>query len=103
MKSTIFVSASVFYVDSGFNVYPNYSAPSEFYFLGNLKRDGAEKIIDNYVNNKSAAQHIMVNTEIREIAGACGNLQSSRLFLMGDYKRYLYNFFFRKHKESRFP
>ncbi len=87
-----YVSGSpVFYIDKNFDVYPNISAPAEFWRLGNLKKDGAEVILKNYAESKSAAQSARLNIPIREIAKSCGNPESLRLFTMDDYIAFLIN------------
>jgi hypothetical protein len=63
--------------------------------FGYLKLDGAEKIIDNYINNKSKAQRLIYSIPIGEMVNLCGNLRSERLFTKGDYITYIQNQFCR--------
>ena len=84
-------SSPVFYIDGNFDVYPNISAPEPFWRLGNLKNDGAEKIAENYLENKSAAQNASVTVPVCEMAKKLGNTDSMRLFAEGDYFEYLLN------------
>lgn len=79
----------VFYIDKDFNVYPNYETPLPFWRLGNLKTDGAEKILDNYVNNKSVAQNALVTVPISKMVAEHGNPDSLQLFDKGDYRNYI--------------
>lgn len=81
----------VFYVDRKFDVYPNLSTPSPQWRLGNLKRDGAEKILDCYLNSRSLAQHIRLNTPTRELVVSQGDPTSRRLFWQGDYIELILN------------
>ncbi len=81
----------VFYVDGSFDVYPNFSAPAPYWRLGNLKEDGAEKIVQNYLENKSSAQGARLNIPISEMARECGAPDSGRLFTKDDYISYLLN------------
>jgi MoaA/NifB/PqqE/SkfB family radical SAM enzyme len=92
-KNTInYVSNNpVFYVDKDFNAYPNISNISSYWLLGNLKKDGVEKIVENYINNKSIAQSISISKSISELVKKSGNNRSQRLFGENDYKIYLLN------------
>jgi hypothetical protein len=79
-------NSPVFYVDGSFNVYPNCSEPSPHWCLGNLYTDGSDKIVDNYLNSRSAAQRATMAVPIGEMVRICGNAGSLRLFGMSDYK-----------------
>ena len=81
----------VFYVDRKFDVYPNLSTPERQWRLGNLKRDGAEKILDCYLNSRSLAQHTRLNTPTRELVLSQGDPTSRRLFWQGDYIELILN------------
>lgn len=81
----------VFYIDREFDVYPNLSTPSPQWRLGNLKRDGAEKILDCYLNSRSLAQHIRLNTPTRELVLSQGDPTSQRLFMREDYLELMLN------------
>lgn len=83
--------APVFYVDKNFDVYPNVSTPAPFWRLGNLKKDGAEAIVEAYTHSKSFAQRTRLTTPICEIVKACGNPHSRRLFTRGDYVTFMLN------------
>lgn len=85
------VDEPVFYVDREFDVYPNLSTPSPQWRLGNLKRDGAEKILDCYLNSRSLAQHIRLNTPTRELVVSQGDPTSQRLFMREDYLELMLN------------
>jgi len=87
--SSIVTNTPWFFVDIDFNVYPNYETPSPFWCLGNLKADGAEKILETYINNNSKAQRIMVSIPVSEMAKKHGNPESMRLFDISDYQNYL--------------
>lgn len=84
-------SSPVFYIDRNFDVYPNISAPEPHWRLGNLKRDGAEKIAENYLKNRSVAQNISFTVPVCEMAKKFGNPNSKRLFSKGDYYELLLN------------
>lgn len=87
--NSIVSNTPIFFVDKEFNVYPNYETPSSFWCLGNLKKDGAEKIIRTYQSNGSIAQHVMQNIPISEMVKKYGNPESMRLFAEWDYKNFL--------------
>ena len=88
---SIVTDSPVFHVDKDFNVYPNYETPSPIWCLGNLKTLGAERILANYVENRSPGQSVMNTVPLRDIGAAAGNPDSRRLFLRDDYERYLVN------------
>lgn len=81
----------VFYIDKDFNVYPNISTPAPHWLLGNLKQDGVRTVLENYVENKSAAQHTRMTVPLCELAKAQGDGTSRRLFGRGDYIELLLN------------
>ena len=85
----IVTNSPVFLIDKDFNAYSNYATPSQAWCLGNLKTDRAEKILYNYVNNNSIAQHILQTVPINEMVKKCGNAESMRLFGKGDYKTFI--------------
>jgi sulfatase maturation enzyme AslB (radical SAM superfamily) len=81
----------VFYIDKNFNVFPNITNISPYWQLGNLKKDGVEKIIENYKNNNSIAQNISITKTVSELTKKSGIYKSQRLFGESDYKIYLLN------------
>lgn len=87
--SNIVSNIPVFFIDKDFNVYPNYETPSSFWCLGNIKKDGAEKILKTYFSNSSVAQHTMQNIPICDMVKKCGNSDSMRLFGEWDYKNFI--------------
>jgi MoaA/NifB/PqqE/SkfB family radical SAM enzyme len=87
--NNIVTSTPVFFIDKDFKAYPNYETPSPIWFLGNLKTDGAEKIINTYVNNRSPAQQTMLTVPIGEMVKKCANPESMRLFENGDYQNFI--------------
>ncbi len=90
----------VFYIDKDFDVYPNISTPAPHWCLGNLKQDGARTVLQNYVENKSAAQHIRRTVPLRELAKAQGDGTSRRLFGRGDYIEFLLNRYCRQREKD---
>lgn len=84
-------SEPAFYVDNGFDVYPNISTPTPYWRLGNLKTDGANTVISNYLQNNSIAQKVGATTPINEIVKKIGDAKSTRLFDKDDYIIYLIN------------
>ena len=83
--------APVFYVDRNFDVYPNITAPAPFWRLGNLRTDGAEAILQTYLDSASPAQHAALTVPVREFVRAYGNPDSERLFGQSDYLEFLLN------------
>lgn len=88
---SLVVREPVFYVDKNFDVYPNLSTPSPSYCLGNLKAEGAGKVVDTYCKNRSLAQNIRLTVPVSEMVKACGTPDSQRLFKRGDYMSYIHN------------
>ena len=90
----------VFFVDQYMNVYPNRTAPSEYWCLGNLQTDGAEAVLKNYAENKSHAQQVRLNVSVCDMVKAVGNPKSQRLFTKGDYVDYVLNQYCEKYREK---
>lgn len=74
----------VLYVDSHFDVYPNFTTPGPYWRLGNLKQDGAERVLEAYVKDESPAQRARRTVPVKELA-RLGDPESRRLFGRGDY------------------
>ena len=79
------------YIDGEFNVTPNIGVPSKPWLLGNLKTDGAEKILDRLKGDKSPAQYVRATEPLKELVRDCGDPESKRLFGREDYIEYLLN------------
>lgn len=81
----------VFYVDRNLDVYPNITTPAPFWRLGNLRTDGAEAVLQTYLDSASPAQHAALTVPAREFVRAYGNPDSERLFGRSDYLEFLLN------------
>lgn len=81
----------VFFVDKAFDVYPNISTPAPHWRLGNLKRHGAEAVLENYAKSSSTAQQTRLTVPICDIVRAQGDRTSRRLFSKDDYIEFLLN------------
>lgn len=91
-STSSYVSDSpVFYIDKDFNVYPNISSPALHWCLGNLKTQGVKKVLENYVESNSAAQHVRLTVPLCDIVKAQGDKTSKRLFSKSDYIEFLLN------------
>jgi len=75
----------VFFVDKNFNVYPNITAPTRHWLLGNLKTDGAKSVINRYRNDEAPAQKARLTVPLGEMVKKYGNPDSRRLFCKSDY------------------
>ena len=84
-------SSPVFYITPDFDVYPNYSSIAPWGYLGNIKEDGIERVLNNYINNRSLAQYNRLTVPINKMVKAYGNPNSKRLFDKGDYIIYIIN------------
>lgn len=81
----------VFYVDINLEVYPNISGPAPWWSLGNLKKDGAKQVIDNYIDGRFYANRYLQSNAISELVRRHGDFNSLRLFHKSDYIVYLIN------------
>ncbi len=84
-------NSPVFYIDKDFQVYPNLSAPEPQWCLGNLKRDGVEAVLENYVDSRSPAQRARLTVPVCQLVRAHGDPTSRRLFGRGDYIELMLN------------
>lgn len=86
----------VFYIDQNWNVYPNVASIEPIWKLGNLKKDGIEKVLENYRESKSVAQNIRLNTPLSRIVQEEGNPMGEKLFEKEDYIELISNRYCRK-------
>lgn len=86
----------VFYVDKDFNVYPNISAPTKYWSLGNLKSEGIENVLDNYRNNLGYAEGVFRDVPLSHLVKTCGARDGMGMFTRDDYIIYLLNKYCRK-------
>lgn len=89
----------VFHIDKDFNVYPNVSTPTSAWCLGNIKTDGAEKVLERYRKSSSLAQHTRLTVPVCDLVNAQGNRTSQRLFDIQDYIEFLLNRYCRQHNQ----
>ncbi|MDE7218557.1 MAG: radical SAM protein [Oscillospiraceae bacterium] len=75
----------VFFIDRSCDVYPNITTPSPFWRLGNWKKDGAGAVLEAYAASRSPAQHARLTVPASQLARACGDPNSRRLFGREDY------------------
>ena len=90
----------VFYIDRNFDVYPNITCPSPHWCLGNLKLHGAEAVLENYIENRSLAQHTRFTVPLGDIVKSQADRQSQRLFTRDDYIIFLLNRYCRQQQIS---
>lgn len=89
-----------FFINGSWDVYPNHSAPGPAWRLGNLKRDGAEKVLACYLDETSPAQHVRRSVPLGELVRACGDPASPRLFEPEDFVDYLLEKYLQLMKEN---
>ena len=82
-------SKPYFNIDYNWDVYPNDGGDFPQWCLGNLKRDGAQVIVECYRGETSPAQAARRNIPLGEMVRACGDPESPRLFDRGDYEDYI--------------
>ena len=78
-----------FDIDHNWDVHSNDGTPTSPWCLGNLKEDGAQAIVECYLNETSPAQAARRNIPLGEMIRACGDPHSQRLFDRGDYEAYI--------------
>lgn len=93
-------NSPVFFITKDFDVYPNCSQISPWWCLSNIKKDGIEKVINNYIFNTSTAQNSRLTIPICEMVKACGNPNSNRLFDKDDYITYILNQYCKRGKKE---
>lgn len=81
----------VFYVNKDCDVFPNYTETSSLWRLGNLRKDGIESVLTNYLNNNSLCQNTSYNVPISKMVQLYGNPNSTKLFGKDDYRMYILN------------
>ena len=81
----------VLYVDANWDVYPNVTAPQAAWRLGNLRTDGAEKVLQRCISQDTPALRICREIPAKALAAACADRSSQRMFTRGDYLIYLVN------------
>ena len=82
---------AVLYVDADWDVYPNVTAPRPAWRLGNLRADGAQTVLRRYREQDTPALRICREMPVNQLAAACGDANSQRLFTRGDFLIYLVN------------
>lgn len=98
---SIVTDSPVFYVDKDMDVYPNQQPGEPSWRLGNLRRDGAQAVLDCYLHSRSPAQRTRLDVPVSVMAKACGDPRSMRLFDPDDYAAYLLNRFCRDVEKGR--
>lgn len=91
----------VFYVDHKWDVYPNITATEPAWRLGNLCTDGAESIVQAYLQSRSLGQKTRLQTPLCEIVRAVGDPDGRGLFDEGDYVQYCLNRYLRENGGAR--
>ena len=86
---SLVTSKPYFDIDHNWDMYSNFGTPTPKWCLGNLKRDGAQAIVECYRGETSPAQAARRNIPLGEMVRACGDPDSQRLFDKGDYEDYI--------------
>ncbi len=73
-----------FMVDADFNVYPNFGEIAEWWCLGNVKEDGVEKIIDNFIKRSTPGMKMNFEIPVRYFAEKYGKQDDERLWTKVD-------------------
>ena len=73
-----------FMVDADFNVYPNFGEIAEWWCLGNVKKDGIRKIIDNFINRNTPGMKMNFEIPVRYFAEKYGTQDNERLWAKVD-------------------
>ena len=73
-----------FMVDADFNVYPNFGEIVEWWCLGNVKKDGVGKIMDNFISRNSPGMKMNFEIPVRYFAEKYGKQDNERLWAKVD-------------------
>jgi len=84
--------------DSKYNVYTNIAEAADWWKLGNLQTDGADKIMDALINRTAPAMVINKTVPLCELASRYGDPDSSKLY---DYDDLICRFFHQWGIENR--
>jgi len=79
------------YITCNYDVYPNYASPGKAWLLGNLKTDGIEFVMNNFINENTVAMQTNKTMPISRLAQQYGMAESKKMY--GDdslVARYLY-------------
>ena len=68
------------FVNADFDVYPNIAEPTEWWKLGNLRRDGVDIILKAYRDETTPGMHANRTIPISELTRQYGNPNSSKLY-----------------------
>ncbi|MFA6730433.1 MAG: radical SAM protein [Eubacteriales bacterium] len=71
-------------VNADFDVFPNVAEPTEWWRLGNLKIDGADKIIKAYLGKTTPGAAANRTVKLSELAEKYGNPRSKKLYSKDD-------------------
>ena len=69
-----------FYITSGFDVFSNIGEHTQWWKLGNLKKDSLDSIVDKLVNNKVPGLHVIYNVPATEMAKRFGRRNSQIIY-----------------------
>ena len=78
-------------ITSDFNVYFNFTSPSEKWLIGNILFDDFETIVDKIIKEDVPAINFSKKITVSELAKKYGNSKSEKVFSLDDYKMYLLN------------
>jgi hypothetical protein len=69
-----------FMVDADFNVYPNFGEIAEWWCLGNVKKDGVAKIIDNLISRNNPGLRMNYEMPVSYFAKKYGQPDNEKLY-----------------------
>lgn len=81
----------VLYVDSGYDLYFNFTHMRPEWRIGNLKRDPTDELVRRAVEEDTPALNAARAVTVSELARLYGDSSSKRAFTLDDYKMYLLN------------
>ncbi|NLE09328.1 MAG: hypothetical protein GX631_08765, partial [Dehalococcoidales bacterium] len=75
---------TAFSIDGNFDVYPNCGEITSWWYLGNLKRDGINPVVDNFLNRNTPGLRMNYETPVSYFARKYGNPESDTLWAKSD-------------------
>lgn len=89
-----------FMVTPNFDVYPNSGEMTEWWKLGNLKTDGIDRVMANYLNDKTVGLRLNHNVPISDLAREFGRPANKQIYGEADLVRRWFKEYGGRHQEK---
>ena len=80
-------------ITSDLNVYFNFTNPSPYWKIGNIKDDDVKELVNKIVSEDIPALNLSKTISLKELVKRYGDINSNKVFGLDDYKMYLLNSF----------